>query len=611
MANLSNINNKFLVTTGGNVLIGQTSAVGSSILQVTGTMTADTVDGTVITDGFITMGFAQLNRYGAAIELQYTPTNAATLVKIGANGSNPTIFNAYTGDATFAGSLTAQGIGATSLTTPLVQLQGNITILNKAQTSYISFATRDTSGSDTIMDLTNVTINGGDPGPYLPLSGGTMDSGAVITFTVPSAGGNFININHTGNENWSFGAQSGTGVDDYIDIGINGGTRTMSWHEDGNVGIGTSLPSYKLHIAGEAGIELFNSSGGGDVLNFRPSLGDAQKYNMSISSYDHSGSGTGAADGLSINGKDGVSIATGTDTTRTERMRITSAGNVKLTDEKILGLRTSTNDYALQYRDLDFRLIGSADGTTQRKFSFGYYTSDNPAGTWNGKTYINSYTGNVGIGVDPSSPLTIKSNSTSTASSGLIIQANSSTNSIVRLGERSNGRARLEMLDSGVTKIAFYTDGNNNYINAGNVGIGTTLPKAKLDVNGGFCVDSKAHTLTNAFTTCLTVNLNSHTGCYVTLTCFGDWGSHSSAAYRGEFFLQNGANAYAEPGIILRQDDNTSNGTDQIVCQIVDPAGSGNPKDFEIQIRTTATTGTTSFTGQLTYTVQGQFNSIT
>ena len=37
MANLSNINNKFLVTTGGNVLIGQTTAVGTPIFQVTGT----------------------------------------------------------------------------------------------------------------------------------------------------------------------------------------------------------------------------------------------------------------------------------------------------------------------------------------------------------------------------------------------------------------------------------------------------------------------------------------------------------------------------------------------------------------------------------------------
>jgi len=36
MANLSNINNKFLVTTGGNVLIGQTATIGSSLLQVNG-----------------------------------------------------------------------------------------------------------------------------------------------------------------------------------------------------------------------------------------------------------------------------------------------------------------------------------------------------------------------------------------------------------------------------------------------------------------------------------------------------------------------------------------------------------------------------------------------
>ena len=50
MANLSNINNKFLVTTGGNVLIGQTAAVGSSILQVTGN---STFAGDVITNGFL------------------------------------------------------------------------------------------------------------------------------------------------------------------------------------------------------------------------------------------------------------------------------------------------------------------------------------------------------------------------------------------------------------------------------------------------------------------------------------------------------------------------------------------------------------------------------
>jgi hypothetical protein len=150
-----------------------------------------------------------------------------------------------------------------------------------------------------------------------------------------------------------------------------------------------------------------------------------------------------------------------------------------------------------------------------------------------------------------------------------------------------------------------------NPSNNGNVGIGTTSPKSKLDVNSVFCVDSKTHTITDAFTTCLTVNLTNHTGCHVVITAFGDWPSHSSAAYRGEFFLQNGANAYAEPGIILRQDDNTSTGTDQIICQIVDPTSTANPKDFAIQIRHTDTTSPASWTAQLTYTVQGKFNSIT
>ena len=35
------------------------------------------------------------------------------------------------------------------------------------------------------------------------------------------------------------------------------------------------------------------------------------------------------------------------------------------------------------------------------------------------------------------------------------------------------------------------------------------------------------------------------------------------------------------------------------------------PKDFQIQIRHTDTTSPASWTGQLTYTVQGKFNSIT
>ena len=91
--------------------------------------------------------------------------------------------------------------------------------------------------------------------------------------------------------------------------------------------------------------------------------------------------------------------------------------------------------------------------------------------------------GNVGIGTSsPSSPLTIKSNSTSSSDSGFTLQANSNTNAIFKVAEKSTDGARLHMYDGGVEKIAFYTDGTANHISAGNVGIGTTSPNFLLDV---------------------------------------------------------------------------------------------------------------------------------
>ena len=189
----------------------------------------------------------------------------------------------------------------------------------------------------------------------------------------------------------------------------------------------------------------------------------------------------------------------------------TFGGNVKLTDEKILGLRNATNDYALQYRDLEFRLIGSQDSSTQRKFSFGYYTSDNPAGTWNGKVYINSYTGdatfagNVGIGVTgtPSKKLHVVSTAeaalfqgsatwgtaiqiNATATGGRIFQLQSTANS------EGSGGGNFLIVDKGTT--AAPTALNRLIIDSsGDVGIGTDDPDGKLHVqatNSGVIIDT-------------------------------------------------------------------------------------------------------------------------
>jgi hypothetical protein len=106
----------------------------------------------------------------------------------------------------------------------------------------------------------------------------------------------------------------------------------------GRLGLGSSNPLYTFDCRGQGAFELYNTSGGGNVLNFRPSLGDANKYNMSISAYDHSGEGTGPSDGLSINGFDGVSICTGNSTGRSERLRVTQAGALNFTGAGTAGV---------------------------------------------------------------------------------------------------------------------------------------------------------------------------------------------------------------------------------------------------------------------------------
>ena len=88
-----------------------TGTINSGAITSTGQIQASS-----FYDGYITWAAAQINRYGSAVELQYTPTNASTLVKIGANGSNPTTINAYTGALqTTSLALSAKGTSAATI----------------------------------------------------------------------------------------------------------------------------------------------------------------------------------------------------------------------------------------------------------------------------------------------------------------------------------------------------------------------------------------------------------------------------------------------------------------------------------------------------------------
>jgi len=280
----------------------------------------------------------------------------------------------------------------------------------------------------------------------------------------------------------------------FYDVDANSGRLIID--TSGNVGISETDPSgywgqannIVIDTSGNGGITIKSTSAGNGRLVFTDTKSStAGNADGGMITYNH----TDDEMRFQTNGSQRIVIDSSGNATFT--------GNVKLTDEKILGLRTSTNDYSLQYRDLDFRLIGSADGTTQRKFSFGYYTSDNPAGTWNGKTYINSYTGNVGINVSNPGFQSVDGY----GQIGIEIKGGKENNQApcVRLHETGSGKGSFELrstrnvLTSGNyfaiaegTDTFFAIRGDDDgggVVTRGYVGIGTTSPDEKLDVENG------------------------------------------------------------------------------------------------------------------------------
>jgi hypothetical protein len=142
--------------------------------------------------------------------------------------------------------------------------------------------------------------------------------------------------------------------------------------------------------------------------------------------------------------------------------------------------------------------------------------------------------------------------------------------------------------------------GSNTF--AGSVTSGTST-------NGRTLHGSKTTTLTeNTFSTVLTVSMSNHTACYVKIFVTGDWTSHSSVQYLGEYFLTNGGGAYGEPGMIIREVDNTV--TDTIVAKLVDPGGTSGNRNFLIQLKADDTIAANNVGAKVVYEVMGQYVSV-
>jgi hypothetical protein len=414
----------------------------------------------------------------------------------------------------------------------------------------------------------------------------------------------------------------------------------------GNIGIGTTSPGGKLQVGTYGTITAptySTANGDGLIVDFFnigspytrfgriiSSAADASEARLSFFTKDSSANPTEKVTILG-NGNVGFNTTSPTGSRATNLVQV--AGSLAVLR---VGPWFSTDDR-------DFIEL-QADGANTKVYSpnedFSFY---NPVGNANitgsvinicsvGNTnFFNSGSermritsaGNVGIGTtSPSAKLHTYLADGTNDNRLLIQQGSNGYASAINLVANNNDGARYNYINSGPNNsismwqiggggventMVMYTSGSERMriTSGGNVGIGTTSPKTKLDVDGYFGAGSKAVTITDSYSTQLTINLSNHTGVYVKVTIHGDLSSHSAIGYMGEFFIQNGADAYAEPGTIIREVNNTATAT--FSAKLIDPASSGT-RDFTIQFKHDASA--TSVGGTLIYQIQGNYNSI-